>query len=85
MRTADDDFRRDYDARYANSGTSYDEYERAYEHGASLGRDERYRGHDWQQLEPGAREHWESRYPGSAWERFKAAVRHGWERVTGRI
>jgi hypothetical protein len=79
----DDAFRRDYDARYANTGASYDEYRRAYTHGATLGQDERYRAQDWQQVEPSAREDWESRYPESGWERFKAAVRHGWERVTG--
>jgi hypothetical protein len=80
----DDEFRRDYDARYSNSGAPYDDYRRAYKHGVALGQDERYRGRDWEQVEPGAREHWESRYPQSAWERFKAAVRHGWERVTDR-
>ncbi|MBP0595409.1 hypothetical protein J8I87_38345 [Paraburkholderia sp. LEh10] len=78
----DDEFRKDYDAHYANTGASYDEYRRAYTHGATLGEDERYRGYDWQGVEPSARENWESRYPESGWERFKAAVRHGWERVT---
>ncbi|MEM5326331.1 hypothetical protein VSR34_06940 [Paraburkholderia sp. JHI2823] len=77
------EFRRDYNAHYANTGASYDEYRRAYTHGAELGQDERYRGYDWQQVEPSAREDWESRYPASGWERFKAAVRHGWERVIG--
>jgi hypothetical protein len=32
---------------YANTGTSCDEYRRACSHGATLGRDERYRGADW--------------------------------------
>jgi hypothetical protein len=64
------------------TGASYDEYRRAYSHGATLGRDERYRGADWQGVEPSARANWESRYPESGWERFKTAVRHGWERVT---
>ena len=79
----DDEYREDYDAHYANTGASYDEYQRAYTHGATLGKDERYRGHDWQGVEANARENWESRYPESGWERFKAAVRHGWDRVTG--
>ncbi|WP_321899618.1 hypothetical protein [Paraburkholderia heleia] len=72
---------KDYDANYADSGMSYEEYCAAYEHGATLGMDERYRGHDWQGVEPSAREDWESRYPENGWERFKAAVRHGWERM----
>ncbi|MCP3727700.1 hypothetical protein M3I53_32035 [Paraburkholderia sp. CNPSo 3272] len=79
----DSEFRKDYDAHYANTGASYDEYRRAYSHGATLGRDERFRGADWQGVEASARANWESRYPESGWERFKTAVRHGWERVRG--
>jgi hypothetical protein len=78
----DDEFRTDYDMYYAESGAPYEDYRRAYSHGATLGKDAQYRGRDWQQVEPTAREDWESRYPDSTWERFKAAVRHGWERVT---
>lgn len=78
----DEEFRRDYDSRYANADAPYDDYRRAYVHGVSVAQDERNRGRDWSQVEPHAREHWETRYPESAWERFKAAVRHGWERVT---
>ena len=77
----DDDFRGDFDTNYASSGASYGDYQRAYSHGATLGQDVQYRGRDWQQVEPHAREHWESHYPDSAWERFKAAVRHGWEKM----
>jgi hypothetical protein len=78
----DSEFRKDYDAHYANTGASFDVYRRAYSHGATLGRDERYRGADWAGVEASARANWESRYPESGWERFKTAVRHGWERVT---
>jgi hypothetical protein len=81
-RSYDDEFRRDYDRQYANTGAPYEEYSRAYQHGATLGQDERYRGYDWPEVESSARENWESTYPESTWERFKAAVRHGWERVT---
>lgn len=77
----DDELRRDHE-NGAESRVPDDEYERAYTHGATFRQDERYRGREWQEIEPSAREQWESRYPGSAWERFKAAVRHGWERVT---
>lgn len=80
----EEEFRRDYDSRYANADAPYDDYRRAYTHGVSVAQDERHRGRDWPQVEASAREHWEARYPDSAWERFKAAVRHGWERVTDR-
>ncbi|MFX1676420.1 hypothetical protein PWR63_29900 [Paraburkholderia sp. A2WS-5] len=76
------EFRRDYDARYANTGASYDEHRRGYPHEATLGRDERYRGADWQGVEADARAKWEARNPESAWERFKMTVRRGWERVS---
>ena len=79
---ADDDFRGDFDTNYASSGASYDDYQRAYSHGATFAQNEQYRGRDWHEIEPLARENWESHYPDSAWERFKAAVRHGWEKVT---
>jgi hypothetical protein len=78
----DSELRKEYDAHFAKTGASYDEYRRAYSHGATLGRDERYRGADWQGVEASARANWEARYPESGWERFKMAVRHGWERVT---
>jgi hypothetical protein len=78
----ENEFRKDYDAHYANTGASYDEFRRAYSHGATLGRDERFRGADWQGVEASARANWEARYPESGWERFKTAVKHGWERVT---
>ncbi|MCC8402322.1 hypothetical protein LJ655_10525 [Paraburkholderia sp. MMS20-SJTN17] len=79
----DAEFRRDFNDHYATTGGTYDEYRRAYTHGATLGHDEQYRAGDWESIEPSARENWEARYPESGWERFKAAVRHGWERVTG--
>jgi hypothetical protein len=78
----ENEFRKDYDAHYASTGASYDEFRRAYSHGATLGRDERFRGADWQGVEASARANWEARYPESGWERFKTAVKHGWERVT---
>jgi uncharacterized protein (TIGR02271 family) len=78
----DDQFRRDFQSRYASTGDRYEDYEPAYRYGHSLSSDERYRGRSWDEVEPEFQRDWESRYPGSTWERFKAAVRHGWERMT---
>jgi hypothetical protein len=80
----DEAFRRDYDRRYANIGESYEDYQQAYRHGATVGRDARYREYDWPDVEADIRRDWESSYPDSGWDRFKLAVRHGWSRVTGR-
>jgi uncharacterized protein (TIGR02271 family) len=79
----DDDFRRDWNTRYATTGGSYDDYAPAYRYGSTLGADTRYKGRSWDEVESGARSDWQTRYPGSSWENFKAAVRHGWERVSG--
>ncbi|WP_194713560.1 YsnF/AvaK domain-containing protein [Noviherbaspirillum soli] len=79
----DDDFRSDWNTRYASMGGSYDDYAPAYRYGSTLGSDTRYKDRSWDEIETNARSDWQTKYPGSDWERFKAAVRHGWERVTG--
>jgi len=79
----DDDFRSDWNTRYASMGGSYDDYAPAYRYGSTLGSDTRYQGRSWDEIETHARSDWQTKYPGSDWERFKAAARHGWERVTG--
>jgi uncharacterized protein (TIGR02271 family) len=79
----DDDYRSDYNTRYANLGGSYDDYAPAYQYGSTLASDNRYSGRSWNDIEPHVRSDWESRNPGSTWDNMKAAVRHGWERVSG--
>jgi hypothetical protein len=82
----EDEFRSDYEAKYAASGTSYSEYEEAYRYGVSAASDERYTRRNWDDtMETELRQDWEGRSSGGhdTWERFKLAVRHGWERVTG--
>jgi uncharacterized protein (TIGR02271 family) len=76
-----DDYRADFDSRYAASGGRWEEYEPAYRYGHTLRGDQRYAGRSWDEIEPEARRDWESSHPGSAWERFKDSVRHAWERV----
>jgi hypothetical protein len=79
----EEDFRGDYETKYASDGSRYEDYERAYRHGATLGRDTRYAEHrSWEDVEAYAQRDWEEAHPHNAWTRFKAAVRHGWERVT---
>jgi uncharacterized protein (TIGR02271 family) len=79
----DDDFRSDWNTRYATMGGSYDDYAPAYRYGSTLGADTRYQGRSWDEIETNARSDWQTKYPDSSWENFKAAVRHGWERVSG--
>ena len=82
----EDDFRTDYESKYAATGTRYEEYEEAYRYGATAGTDERYHRRNWDDtMETELRRDWESSKPlgEDTWERFKHAVRHGWDRVTG--
>jgi len=77
-------YRDHFDRNYSNMGAVYDEYEPAYRYGHTLASDERYRGRDWDTMEPEVRRDWESRYgssSGSTWENMKASVRHAWERA----
>ncbi len=79
----DADYRRDFDARYAALGYSYNEYEPAYRYGAVLGSDERYRGRDWPVIETDARRDWERTGRGR-WEDYADAIRYGWSRASQR-
>ncbi|WP_158939791.1 hypothetical protein [Burkholderia sp. S171] len=82
----EDEFRTDYESKYAATGTRYEEYEEAYRYGVTAGSDERYHRRNWDDsMETELRRDWEGRSSGGhdTWERFKLAVRHGWERVTG--
>ena len=80
----DDDayYRGHWNANYASSGGSYDDYAPAYRYGSSMARSDQYRGRQWDTVENGLRSDWERSNPGSAWDKFKAAIRHGWERMT---
>jgi hypothetical protein len=76
-----DEFRSDYEARYAGPAGSYDDFEPAYRYGHALAADARFGGRSWDEIEADARAEWERSHPQSAWQRFKGAVRHAWERA----
>jgi hypothetical protein len=76
------EFRSDYDARYAMQGGAYDDFDPAYRYGHALASDARYGGRSWADIESDARSEWERRYPQSDWQRYKSAVQHAWEQVT---
>ncbi len=80
----DDDFRRDFQTRYAQSGGDYTTYGPAYEYGYSAANEARYRGKSWDEIEPTLRSDYARNYPSGSWERVKGAVRYGWDKVTGK-
>jgi uncharacterized protein (TIGR02271 family) len=51
---------------------------------SQLSQDPRFRGRDWDSLEPEARRSFEERYPGSAWEQFKEVIHRGYDKVRQR-
>ena len=81
----DEDFRIHYSEYLISAGGTYEDYEPAYRYGSDLGRNERYRGRGWSEIESDARRDWESRNPNDGWERFKAAIRRGWEKTSNAV
>ncbi|HLV81338.1 MAG TPA: hypothetical protein VKT32_13720 [Chthonomonadaceae bacterium] len=80
--TYERDWQNDFQANYANQGLTYDQYASAYEYGADMAYDPRYRGQNWNTIEPQLRSDWETRQPGT-WNTFRNAVRYSWDKVTG--
>jgi hypothetical protein len=80
----DSDFRQHYAANYRGSGYDYDQYRPAYQFGSRLANDRRYRGRNWDEVEPEARRSWEQDNPTSTWDEIKEAIHHGWTRMMGR-
>jgi hypothetical protein len=82
MMNDDTMYRSHWQNSYGSAGGRYEDYAPAYQYGSTLADDERYRGHQWNDIEPQVRSDWESRNSGSPWERAKEAVRYGWEKIT---
>jgi uncharacterized protein (TIGR02271 family) len=70
-------------ARTRAVGSTYDdESSPAYRYGSELANDPRYRGKQWNIIEPEVRRNWDTRGEG-AWESAKDSIRRGWEKMTG--
>ena len=77
----EEDFRHHWQNAYGQSGEAFEDYAPAYQYGAALANDQRYRGHDWSSDEPVIRQQWESTHPHNAWEKVKDAIYYGWNKV----
>jgi uncharacterized protein (TIGR02271 family) len=80
----DSGFRRHFQTTFGSSGSTYDQYEPAYQYGYTLASDQQYRGRDWNAVEADARSHWEERNQGT-WENFKDAVKHAWNEARAKV
>ena len=76
------DWRRHHETG-ARRDERFERYEPAYRYGSALAHEERYRGAEWPDVEPHARNAWEAQNTGT-WDQFKDAVRGAWEKVRGR-
>lgn len=79
-----DDFRRDFQTRYAKLGGNYEDYAPAYAYGYQAASDPRYQGRSWDEIESDLRTNYGRQYPNSTWEKMKDSVRYGWGKVTGK-
>jgi len=79
-----DVYRAHFDENYAAAGNRYDEYLPAYQFGARLAQDSRYRGGRFESFEAEIHAEWEASNPASPWERFRGAIRHAWELASNR-
>ncbi len=78
--TFDQDFRNNYNTRFAKSGYSYDQFTPVYRYGYTLANDPRYSQREWSDIEPDVRRHWEERNQGT-WENVKDAIRYAWDKA----
>jgi uncharacterized protein (TIGR02271 family) len=79
-----DEFRRDFQSRYANQGGSYDTYAPAYDYGYTMAGDPRYQGRNFEDVEDTLKTDYLRNNPNSSWDRMRGAVRYGWEQMTGK-
>lgn len=80
----ENDFRTHFQSTFSPTGTTYEEYEPAYQFGYRMAEVDRYRSRNFSDVEPSLRREYEIANPGSSWDRVKIAVRHGWDRMTGK-
>jgi len=73
----DDDFRRDFQTRYGQTGEAYEAYSPAYRYGYEMASDPRYKGRSFNDVESDLRSDYGRRYPNGAWETIKDSVPTG--------
>lgn len=63
----------------ATTGASYDEF------ASEIASDARYRGRDWNSLEPEVCNRFKQRYPGGRWDQAKDSIRRGYDRLRAKL
>jgi hypothetical protein len=75
------EFKQHYERHYLDSGYDYSQYRPAYNYGYDLATDSRYKGLDWNKMEPQVARAWDEKRLG-LWSRYKEAVQYAWQRVS---
>ena len=77
------EFKQHYERQYLDSGYGYSQYRTAYHYGYDLATDARYRGLDWNTMEPQIIRAWDEKRLGRR-VRYKEAIRYAWQRMKER-
>ncbi len=78
------DYRAHFDENYADTDHEFNDYSMGYQYGMGLAESDEYRGANWEEVEPEARQSWEAQGDDmGAWEEFKDSVRYGWRKIRG--
>ena len=78
----DNEFRTHWTSQYGSTGGRFEEYAPAYQYGARMASDTRYKNYRFSDVEPEIERDWRQQNAGRPWEKMKDAVRYGWERVS---
>jgi hypothetical protein len=78
-----DDFRRDYEIRYAGSGRPYEAYASAYTYGYRMASEGPFPEGSFEDVEQHLQNEYLRQHPESTWDRIRGAVRYGWQKVMG--
>jgi len=79
----ENDFRSHFTNNFSRSGSSYEQYRPAYYYGHTLANHDKYRGREWEDVEPEIQQEWESRNAGT-WENYRDAIHTSWDRTRNR-
>jgi hypothetical protein len=79
------DFRRNLAANHADLGISYAQAAPLYEFGFRMARSQRFKGKNFEDVEPELKAKYLAEFPESDWDQVSSLVLYGWERAGGTI
>jgi hypothetical protein len=77
------DFRKHFEAHYAASGATFEEFAPSYELGFQMANDPKFEGKTFHDIESEIKSAYLGRYPDRDWETNWDALFYGWEKAGG--